>query len=116
MHSRPPLQAWSAHRKNSVLSILKDLASASSGPARLLVASIEGASDAIIPQAEKIIATTEERAHAASALLSSSQLRTRQLIAVVGVISVVLGLFVSFSITRGITQRLAALGAAMKQL
>jgi methyl-accepting chemotaxis protein len=80
------------------------------------VASIEGASESIIPQAEKIIATTEERAHSASALLSSSQLRTRQLIAVVGVISVVLGIFVSFWITRGITQRLAALGAAMKQL
>jgi methyl-accepting chemotaxis protein len=80
------------------------------------VASIEGASESIIPQAEKIIATTEERAHSASTLLSSSQLRTRQLIAVVGVISVVLGIFVSFWITRGITGRLAALGAAMKQL
>jgi methyl-accepting chemotaxis protein len=68
------------------------------------------------PSADQILALAKRRAAAASATLSASQARTRQLIIWVGCAAVLIGLAFSWWIGRSITRPLSGLGDAMTRL
>jgi methyl-accepting chemotaxis protein len=81
-----------------------------------LLKEIAQSSQQLLPQADKILALAKLRATAASAALSASQMRTRQLIIWVGCAAVLIGLVFSWRIGRSITRPLGDLGDAMRRL
>jgi methyl-accepting chemotaxis protein len=80
------------------------------------IASIETGSERMLPEADKIIEAARERTQAASAMLSASQRRTRNIITWVGCAAILIGLGFSWWIGRSITRPLHGLAATMKRL
>ena len=83
---------------------------------RPLIALIDDDTQGMIPVADAIIDGAEQRATAASAVLSGSQARTKQFIIWVGCGAVLIGLAFSWWIGRSITRPLSGLAEAMKRL
>jgi len=81
-----------------------------------LLKEIALSSQQLQPPADKILALAKQRAAAASAALSVSQSRTRQIIIWVGCTAVLIGLGFSWWIGRSITRPLSELGDAMTRL
>jgi methyl-accepting chemotaxis protein len=73
-------------------------------------------SDKLLPRADTIIEAAQQRAVGASAALSASQSRTRNIIVSVGCAAAVIGLSLSWWIGRGLTRPLNGLGRAMQRL
>ncbi|MBI4275360.1 MAG: HAMP domain-containing protein [Rhizobiales bacterium] len=70
----------------------------------------------MMPAADQIVTTARERAVSASAALTTSQARTKNIIILVGCAAVLVGLIFSWTIGRSITRPLSGLATAMKQL
>jgi methyl-accepting chemotaxis protein len=87
-----------------------------SSKVRPWVVNIDTSSERMLPEADKIIATAQERRNSASAALSASQRRTKTIILWVGFAAVFIGLCFSFWIGRSITRPLNGLADAMKRL
>ena len=83
---------------------------------RRLLAKISLDSEQMLPEADKMIALAQRRANAASATLSASQKRTRNIIIGVGLTAVLIGLGFCWLIGRSITRPLNGLAAVMKRL
>jgi methyl-accepting chemotaxis protein len=77
---------------------------------------IDNDTQSAIPVADRILSNAREHVAAASATLSTSQTRTRQLIIWVGCAAVLIGLAFSWWIGRSITRPLSGLGDAMTRL
>jgi methyl-accepting chemotaxis protein len=80
------------------------------------VAVIDYNTKAMMPVADKIMHSTRARTDAASAALTASQMHTRNIIAGVGLASVIIGLIFSWLIGRSIAHPLNGLADAMKRL
>jgi methyl-accepting chemotaxis protein len=80
------------------------------------VAVIDYNTKAMMPVADKIMHSTRARTDTASAALTASQMHTRNLIAGVGLASVIIGLIFSWLIGRSIAHPLNGLADAMKRL
>ena len=80
------------------------------------VAVIEYNVKSMIPAAEEIIASAKVRTTIASAALTNSQARTRNIITGVGIAAVLIGLGLSWLIGRSIARPLNGLAAAMTRL
>ncbi len=89
---------------------------ASVGRVGPLIVLIDRDTQAMMPVADRIIATARNRAVAASAELTASQSRTQQVIAGVGFAAILIGLAFSWLIGRSITLPLRELADAMKRL
>jgi methyl-accepting chemotaxis protein len=87
-----------------------------SSQVRPWVANITTSSERMMPEADKILATAQERATAASERLSAAQRRTKIIIAIVGLAAVLLGLCFGLLIGRSITRPLNGLAGSMKRL
>ncbi len=72
--------------------------------------------ESVLPEADKIIATAQESASTAASALAASRMRTRWIIACVGIGAALIGLVCSWGIGRSITRPLEELAAAMKRL
>ncbi|HZD90764.1 MAG TPA: methyl-accepting chemotaxis protein, partial [Pseudolabrys sp.] len=81
-----------------------------------LRAEIDFDSQNMLPAADSIIARARKTAESASALLATAQVRTRDWILLIGIITAVLGLALSFMIVLSITRPLNGLVSAMKRL
>jgi methyl-accepting chemotaxis protein len=81
-----------------------------------LLQEIALSSHQLLPQADQILGLARQRAAAASADLSASQTRTKQIIISVGCAAVLIGLAFSGWIGRGITRPLEGLADAMTRL
>jgi methyl-accepting chemotaxis protein len=81
-----------------------------------LLASIITDSDGLLPEADTVIAAAQQRASAASAVLTASQARTRNIIIAVGCAAALIGLTLSWWIGRSLTRPLNGLGRAMQRL
>jgi methyl-accepting chemotaxis protein len=81
-----------------------------------LLVLIDSDTQNVIPIADKILSNARERVSAASAALSASQMRTKQIIIWVGCAAVLIGLAFSWWIGRGITRPLSGLAGAMTRL
>jgi methyl-accepting chemotaxis protein len=77
---------------------------------------IDAASERILPIAQAIIASAQDRARSAASSLTVSRGRTKTIILGVGGLSALLGLSVSFWIGSGITKPLQGVGNAMRRL
>jgi methyl-accepting chemotaxis protein len=80
------------------------------------VAAIDSSAKALMPIAVKIMHSTRSHTEAASQALAASQAHTRNIIAGVGLASVIIGLIFSWLIGRSIAHPLNGLADAMKQL
>jgi methyl-accepting chemotaxis protein len=80
------------------------------------VTSIDSASEEMLPDADRIIASARARADDASVTLSASQDWTRQAMILVGCAAVLIGLAFSWMIGRSITRPLNGLAQAMTRL
>src|SRR5579883_2004839 len=81
-----------------------------------LLKEIESSGQQLLPQADKILALSQQRASTASSVLTASQARTRQFIIWVGCAAVLIGLAFSWFIGRSITRPLNGLADAMSRL
>ncbi|HEY4404478.1 MAG TPA: hypothetical protein VGN55_07465, partial [Xanthobacteraceae bacterium] len=81
-----------------------------------LIVSIDSDIESMTPIADKILGNARERVSAASAALSASQARTRQIIIWVGCVAALIGLAFSWWIGRSITRPLSGLAKAMTRL
>ncbi len=81
-----------------------------------LLKEIALSSQQLLPRSDEILALAKQRAVAASAALSVSQMRTRAFIVWVGCAAVLIGLAFSWWIGRSITRPLSGLGDAMTRL
>jgi methyl-accepting chemotaxis protein len=81
-----------------------------------LVALINHDTESVLPEADKIIATAQDNAEAATRALAASRARTRWTVASVGIGFALIGLICSFLIGRSITRPLEGLAALMKRL
>jgi methyl-accepting chemotaxis protein len=88
----------------------------SSSKVRPWVVDIDTSSERMLPEADKIIASAQERRNSASATLSASQRRTKTIILWVGCTAVFVGLCFSWWIGRSINRPLDGLADAMKRL
>jgi methyl-accepting chemotaxis protein len=89
---------------------------ATTGEIAMRVASIDADADFLIRGAETNVDRSNEQRAEASAVLTRSQLRTRNVILEAGIASVVLGLLFSLWIGHTITQPLRGLAEVMKRL
>jgi methyl-accepting chemotaxis protein len=80
------------------------------------VVMIDTSSEAMLPEADRIIASARARADDASTVLTASQDRTRNIIILVGCGAVLIGLAFSWLIGRSITRPLDGLAQAMTRL
>ena len=81
-----------------------------------LIAIIDLDTKAMLPDADKIIASAGQREEAAASALATSQIHTRTVIVAVGLGVVALGLALSFLIGRTITRPINGLARAMARL
>jgi methyl-accepting chemotaxis protein len=81
-----------------------------------LLATISLDSEQMLPEADKMIALAQQRATDASATLSASQKRTRNIIIGVGLAAVLFGLGFCWLLGRSITRPLNGLAGVMKRL
>jgi methyl-accepting chemotaxis protein len=88
-------------------------ASAKVGP---LLTAITDETQRMLPVADRVIAAAEQREREATAVLATSQARTRMTIIVLGIAVVSLGLLLSWIIGRSITGPLLGLAGAMHRL
>ncbi len=72
--------------------------------------------DSLLPQADNIIAASREHSSAAALKLAAAQSRTRHIILWVGLLSVLIGLALSWRIGLSITRPLEGLAGVMKRL
>ena len=89
---------------------------ASADKIRPLLALMDHDTDAVLPEADKIITAAQDNAAAAANALASSRAHTQSIIVLVGVSLVLIGLACSWLIGRSITGPLKGLATIMKRL
>ncbi len=81
-----------------------------------LLALIDHDTEAVLPEADKIIAAAQDNAATASRALAASRARTQWIIILLGIGLVLIGLVLSWLIGRSITRPLESLAGIMKRL